>query len=177
MPSSGMWRRVDLVWTDVSELQPPAHAGSYLANYSTLKMEAVGSSDTSAHTGSTRSHIPDDGILPLKRLHMDVGLCFSDKISGYQFLGNVYLVLRDHTVKAYMRCKGKIRALWTPTLDRAEFPELLKWYDGSSGSNFPWAINETSNEKNNYYVQKYIRTWATSEHSHRWKWGTCRIGE
>jgi hypothetical protein len=67
---SGMWRRVDVVWTDVSEeriafsfrvenssseepawaggcvfdwwlsLQPPAHAGSPLADFSTLKLDA-----------------------------------------------------------------------------------------------------------------------------------------
>jgi hypothetical protein len=58
-----MWRRVDIVWTDVSEkrlasifrveksassgnLQPPAHAGSSLADFSTLKMEARRSSET-----------------------------------------------------------------------------------------------------------------------------------
>jgi hypothetical protein len=71
MPSSGMWRRVDLMWTDVSEerivsifsLQPPAHAGSSLADFSTLKMETIRSSETSVHTRSTRRHIPEDGIL------------------------------------------------------------------------------------------------------------------
>jgi hypothetical protein len=62
-------RRVDLVWIDVSEeciacsLQPPAHSGSSLADYSTLKMEAIRSSETSVHTRSTRRHIPEDRIL------------------------------------------------------------------------------------------------------------------
>jgi hypothetical protein len=103
MPSSGMWRRVDLVWTDVSEeriasifrveksaseepawaggcrlsrtqlgvfdwwlsLQPPAHAGFSLADFSTLKMQATCSSETSVHTRSTRRHIPEDYILQL----------------------------------------------------------------------------------------------------------------
>jgi hypothetical protein len=36
-------------------LQPPAHAGSSLADFSTLKMEAIRSSETSVHTRSTRS--------------------------------------------------------------------------------------------------------------------------
>jgi hypothetical protein len=78
MPSCGMWRRADLVLTDVSEkhiasisrveksasrLQSSAHAGSSLADVSTLKMEAIRSSETSAHTISARSHIPQDGIL------------------------------------------------------------------------------------------------------------------
>jgi hypothetical protein len=70
MPSSGIWRPVDLVWTDVSEeriarlsLQPPVHAGSLFAEFSTLKMEAVRSSETSVHTRFTRLHIREDGIL------------------------------------------------------------------------------------------------------------------
>jgi hypothetical protein len=44
-------------------LQPPAHAGSSLADFSTLKMEAIRSSETSVHTRSARRHIPEDGIL------------------------------------------------------------------------------------------------------------------
>jgi hypothetical protein len=43
--------------------QPPAHAGSSLADSSTLKMEKIRSSETSVHTRSTRHHIPKDGIL------------------------------------------------------------------------------------------------------------------
>jgi hypothetical protein len=44
-------------------LQPPAQAGSLLADFSTLKMEAIRPSETSVHTRSTRRHIPEDGIL------------------------------------------------------------------------------------------------------------------
>jgi hypothetical protein len=47
MPSSGIWRR----------LKPPAHAGSSLADFSTLKMEAIRSSETLVHTSYTRCHI------------------------------------------------------------------------------------------------------------------------
>jgi hypothetical protein len=82
-----MWGRVD-VWTDVSEehmafifkvekcaseeqtwagdcssLQQPAYSGSSLADFSTLNIEAIYSSETSVHTRSTRHHIPEDGIL------------------------------------------------------------------------------------------------------------------
>jgi hypothetical protein len=95
-----MWRRVDLVWTDVPipalacyllahlhrpfpcgplslpslflyswlSLQPPAHADSSLAKLSTLKMEAIRSSETSVHTRSARRYIPEDGILHSHRL-------------------------------------------------------------------------------------------------------------
>jgi hypothetical protein len=66
-----MWRYIDLVWTDVSEeriasscrLQPPAHAGSSLEDFSILKMEALCSSETSVRTRSTQRHIPEYGIL------------------------------------------------------------------------------------------------------------------
>jgi hypothetical protein len=47
-----------------SSLQPPAHAGFSLADFSTLNMEVIYSSETWAHTRSTRRHIPEDGILP-----------------------------------------------------------------------------------------------------------------
>jgi hypothetical protein len=41
-----------------------AHAGSSLADFSTLKMEAIRSSATSVQsTTSTRRHTPEDGIL------------------------------------------------------------------------------------------------------------------
>jgi hypothetical protein len=46
-----------------ASLQPPAHAGSLFANFSTLKMEVIRSSETSVHTRSIRRHIPEDGIL------------------------------------------------------------------------------------------------------------------
>jgi hypothetical protein len=105
-----MWRRVDLLWTQVSEeriasifrveklaseepvwaggwrlshqskntqlymffdwrlsLKPPSRAGSSLADFSTLKMEAIRSSETWVHTRSTRRHIPEDGILHSQR--------------------------------------------------------------------------------------------------------------
>jgi hypothetical protein len=40
--------------TTVGCLQPPAHTGSSFADFSTLKMEAIRSSETSVHTSSTR---------------------------------------------------------------------------------------------------------------------------
>jgi hypothetical protein len=49
--------------TNVRSLQPPAHACSSLADFSTLKMEMIRPSEMSVHTRSTRRHIPEDGIL------------------------------------------------------------------------------------------------------------------
>jgi hypothetical protein len=45
-----------------------AHGGSSLADFSTLKIKAIRSSETSVHTRSTRRHIPEDGILHLPTL-------------------------------------------------------------------------------------------------------------
>jgi hypothetical protein len=71
-----MWRYVDLVWTDVSEErivsifmveksanEEPEWASGSFADFSTLKMEAILSSETSVHTRSTQRHMPEDGIL------------------------------------------------------------------------------------------------------------------
>jgi hypothetical protein len=44
-------------------LQPLAQAGFSLADFSTLKMEAIHSSETSVHTRYTRRHSPEDGII------------------------------------------------------------------------------------------------------------------
>jgi hypothetical protein len=85
MPSSWMWRCVDLLWTDASEervtytfrveksaIEEPTWAGgcrlshqskTVFSDFSTLKMEAIHSSETSIHTKSTRRRIPEDGIL------------------------------------------------------------------------------------------------------------------
>jgi hypothetical protein len=60
-----MWRRVDIVLTDVSgehtSLLLPAHAGSSLADFlilsSTLKMEAIRSSETSVNAISLQRKV------------------------------------------------------------------------------------------------------------------------
>jgi hypothetical protein len=46
-------------------LQLSAQAGSSLADFSALKMEAIHSSETSVHTRATVGHIPEDGILQI----------------------------------------------------------------------------------------------------------------
>jgi hypothetical protein len=57
-------RRIRKQGTGVSSsLQPPAHSDSSLADFSTLKMKAIRSSETSVHTSSTRRHIPEDCFL------------------------------------------------------------------------------------------------------------------
>jgi hypothetical protein len=44
-------------------LHPPANASASLANFVTLKMEAIRSSETSVNTRPTQCHIPEDDIL------------------------------------------------------------------------------------------------------------------
>jgi hypothetical protein len=50
-------------WARISQLKPPAHADSSLADLSTLKVEAIHSSETSVHTRCTRRQIPENDIL------------------------------------------------------------------------------------------------------------------
>jgi hypothetical protein len=45
------------------EKHPPANASASLANFATLKMEAILSSETSVNTKPTQRHIPEDDIL------------------------------------------------------------------------------------------------------------------
>jgi hypothetical protein len=48
-------------------LQPPAHVGSLLMDFYTLKMEMIRSSEKSVNTIPTWRHIPQDGILHSNR--------------------------------------------------------------------------------------------------------------
>jgi hypothetical protein len=43
-------------------LQPPAHPGSPLTDFSTLKIKAICSSEMSVHATSTQRHTQEDGI-------------------------------------------------------------------------------------------------------------------
>jgi hypothetical protein len=47
-------------------LQPAAHTCSLLADYSTLKMEAIRSSETSIYQSSTQRHIPEVQVQTLE---------------------------------------------------------------------------------------------------------------
>jgi hypothetical protein len=64
MPSSGMWRRVELVWTTVSE-EPIASIFKIEKNpQARNQCEQVGAAtETSVHRRSTRRHISEDGTL------------------------------------------------------------------------------------------------------------------
>jgi hypothetical protein len=68
-----MWRRVDLVWTEVSEeriasifrVEKSTSVSRWLqdADFSTLKMEAIRSTETSVHTRFIWRHIPEGDII------------------------------------------------------------------------------------------------------------------
>jgi hypothetical protein len=120
MPSSGMWRRVNLVnWTDVSEervasifrveksaseepswagsssLLPPTHSGSSFADFSILKMGATRSSETSVQfTRSTRRHIPEDGILHSHRCENLKSYTLDTRLSYFSRLKGMPHVIR-----------------------------------------------------------------------------------
>jgi hypothetical protein len=81
MSSSGMWHCVDIASTDSLppcsyiagsfrlrlSPQQPADAGSPLADFSTLKMEAIRSFETSIDVISTQRYIAEDDILYSRR--------------------------------------------------------------------------------------------------------------
>jgi hypothetical protein len=65
-----MWRRVDILLTDVSEERiAPSSGYNQLVDRSwipyTLKMEATRPSETSVNKISTRLHTPEDGIVKI----------------------------------------------------------------------------------------------------------------
>jgi hypothetical protein len=91
-----------------------AHAGSSLADFSTQKMEAIRSSETSVQsTTSTRRHTPEDGILHSHR---------RENVKSYKhtyclqwLLLKPYLPLVSFSVLALrseMQCTGEYATLW-----------------------------------------------------------------
>jgi hypothetical protein len=61
-------------------LEPSAHVRSSLADFSTLKMETIYSSETSVHVRPTGHHIPEDGILHIKA---NFSLCLTNTMKAY----------------------------------------------------------------------------------------------
>jgi hypothetical protein len=74
-------------------LQPPAHSGSSLTDFYTLKMEAICSYETSVYTISTRHHIPEDGVL--------YGHCRENLKSYLLVLCSDFLVFTSPTLVLY----------------------------------------------------------------------------
>jgi hypothetical protein len=74
----------------ICSLQPLAQAGSSLADFSILKMEAILSSETSVHTISTRRHIPEDGILPVHYYFKISVVCYCNCLSQETEVFTVY---------------------------------------------------------------------------------------
>jgi hypothetical protein len=78
----------------------------WLTDISTLKMEAIHSSETSVHTRSTRRHIPEDGILDkfyvhITFLYVSVCVCthrkiIKDKVTDDITL-HIYILTYIHT--------------------------------------------------------------------------------
>jgi hypothetical protein len=63
-----------------ADWQPPAQACSSLADFSTLKMEAISTFETSVHARSARRYIPEDGIL------QDKSLVLTSVFASYSYL-------------------------------------------------------------------------------------------
>jgi hypothetical protein len=102
-------RTICLLSRNVS-LQPRAHAGSSLADFSILKMEAIRSSETSVQfTRSTRRHIPEDGILLVFLLHRLIYLPNSTTLKCLSATRNNYILHQEYprreTNRTSLSCK------------------------------------------------------------------------
>jgi hypothetical protein len=123
----------------------PAHAGSSLADFSTLKMEAIRSSETSVHfTGSTRRHIREDGILHSPRcenlksynLKYNNFTCallgkvpfYTEYAARLQFLKIILYRIRWTTVYTRLGREGFKPILRQPTSVRAVTNSVLQFY-------------------------------------------------
>jgi hypothetical protein len=67
----------------VNHLQLLAHAGSSLADFYTLKKEAIRSSETSVHTRIARRHTPENGILQGSTFLRDTGELLPDYTASH----------------------------------------------------------------------------------------------
>jgi hypothetical protein len=63
-------------------LQLPPHAGSFIADFSALKMEVIHSSETSVHATSTWHQIPEDGIL-YSHHHENLNLTYAETVYDF----------------------------------------------------------------------------------------------
>jgi hypothetical protein len=86
-----------------TELTEAAWAGSSLADFSALKMEAMCSSETSVYTRSTRCHIPEDGILHSHR---------RENLKSYLYITVVCACSEWTTQMRYSIQQGMQTAIW-----------------------------------------------------------------
>jgi hypothetical protein len=130
-----------LLFCKVFSLLLPAHAGSSLADFSTLKMEAICSSEKWVHfTASTRRHISEDGIL-LSYISLIFQLWPFSKNSGYGVSNAWFAPPSQHVFVFTLHCcdsEGKQHFIQFPVwlLEMAAYTELyfchvthtLKWH-------------------------------------------------
>jgi hypothetical protein len=119
MPSSGIWRRVDILLTDVSEERIASIRYSYLLTLvhrswisSTLNMEAIRSSETSVNKISARRHIPEDEILQDETCFFIISTVIIIVTAGqrgrpcyYKYLSCFYLCFVNLLIKNYLIMK------------------------------------------------------------------------
>jgi hypothetical protein len=133
-----MWRRVELVWTNVSEerifsifrveksaseepadwlsLQPPAHAASSLADLYTLNLEAIRSSETSVHIRSIRCHIPEGGIVHSHRCENLKSYILIFHVCITYFQANLSLVPTGPCIKPYWNIAHEVKSAGLKTI-------------------------------------------------------------
>jgi hypothetical protein len=93
--------------------QPAAHICSTLADYSTLKMEAIRSSETSVNPSSTQRHIPEDNILHSHRFESLIIIIIIIIIINFALpFGRLSVFARDIRVLSFVNvCPSRIALL------------------------------------------------------------------
>jgi hypothetical protein len=120
MPSSGMWRCVYLVWTDVSEER--------IASIFRVKKSAseeptwTCGSETSVHTRSTWRHTPEDDILEIMILFVTPG-----DLSGYKCHVSLFSLFHNAVSAENVYC----RWIWSNWWNK-NWHWKLKYYKKSS---------------------------------------------
>jgi hypothetical protein len=86
---------------------PPAHAGSSIADFSTLKMEAIWSFETSVQsTTSTWRHTPEDGILHShRRENLKSYICAGSRLCG-SYVNGHFIPARTKQIKSTLSVAG-----------------------------------------------------------------------
>jgi hypothetical protein len=77
------------------------HAGFSLADFSTLKMKAIRSSETSVQTRSTQHYFPEDGILQEKQMFLAPTLNVMSFTSSPHYFSLLSLVLFKYLLENY----------------------------------------------------------------------------
>jgi hypothetical protein len=115
-------------------LQPPANTSASLANFDTLKMEAIHSSETSVNTRPTQRHIPEDDILHSHRCESLISYILYLYVYRMSLLSCYHSLQLTGVFRHFTECKDWKQVGW---------PELNAWrvpVVGSAQPSIQWIL-------------------------------------